>query len=331
MPKITFHLLILFALSVLISSCASDVTELPDPEPPHSVKGISFSPRSFSSEDFTHFFELVDDAGYYLTWAGDWMDLADSTSAATITCLLADQYNYEPIILTSWFNTSTGAPLHDMTQENILLFVHDVKAFAARFHPPIMVLGLELNTAYDYSEPYYSDFVGAFAQIRDSIRSVSPNTMVGVDFLWETMLGYHGGLFGGNNDTTNTQFELLDDFPSADFIGFNSYPSLVFAHPDSIPANHYSRIATLTSKPVAFFECGWHTSTTIPGWESSQAEQSRFVTRFLDDISPLEPIAVIWPFLFDQQVQEPFSTMGLWERVANTPKSAWTVWKDAEL
>lgn len=323
-------LLLILAVSLFSFSCSSEDSDTPMDTPPHSVKGISLSPRSFSTEDFTTFFDLVDDAGRYMTWAGDWMELADTNSAASVTCALADQYNYDPIILTSWFNTSTGAPIHDMTHENVLLYVQYVKAFAARYRPPIMALGVELNTAYDFSPTYYANFAGVFSQVRDSIRSVSPYTKVGVDFLWETMLGYHGGLFGGVNDTSDTQFDLIEDFPTADFIGFNSYPSLIFADPDSIPDNHYARIAEVTSKPVGFFECGWHSGATIPGWESSEAEQARFVTAFFASTQSLEPFAVIWSFLFDQQITEPFATMGLWDRVSNSPKAAWTVWMEAE-
>lgn len=258
------------------------------------------------------------------------MQLADSNSAAAVVCALAAQYNYEPAILTSWFRTEDGSPIHDLTTANKQLFTQYVRDFAARYQPPIMVLGVELNTANEYSAQNYTEFASAFPSARDSIRRVSPNTKVGVDFLWETMLGYHGGLFGGVNDTTNTQFDLIDNFPSADFIGFNTYPSLIFADPDSIPAGHYSRIADVTSKPVAFFECGWHSGANIPGWESSEAEQARFVSKFFDSTNSLDPIAIIWSYLFDQQIAEPFTTMGLWNSSTNSPKAAWTVWMDAE-
>lgn len=325
MIKLTSTLLII-AFSVLVSSCTNVDSDTPMPTPAESVQGVSLSPRSFTSDDFLQFMDLVSDAGRYLTWAGDWVLLADSMSGAFVVATLDDQYAYVPIILTSWFKTEDGDTLHEMTDANKLLFMENCAEFARRHRPPMMVLAVELNTAYDHSPALFAEFAATFPAARDSIRSASPNTLVGVDFLWEMMRGLRGGLFGGINDTTNTQFELINEFPTADFIGFNSYPCLVYAHPDSIPADYYSRILDITDKPVAFFECGWHTGDILPGWESSEAEQARFVERYLELLAPLEPLAIIWPFLFDPDIQAPFNSMGLWDRNSNQPKAAWNAW-----
>ncbi|MCB9366720.1 MAG: hypothetical protein H6506_00010 [Calditrichaeota bacterium] len=296
-----------------------------------STKGVSLSPRSFSSGDFVQFFELAETAGRFITWTGNWTDFANPQSAAEVVASLSGTYDYEPVIVTSWFSTETGAPLQEMNDSTKQRFLEYTTDFVRRHRPPYLVVGVELNTAYDFSAANFQDFASYFPQIVDCVHTTSPTTKVAPDFLWEKTLGYHGGLFGGTNDTTNTQFELIAAFPDADFIGFNSYPSLIFAHPDSIPTNYYSRISSITNKPVAFFETGWHTANDIPGWESSEAEQVRFVERYLEMTSALDPLVLIWPFLFDPQTSAPFNSMGLWDRTSGNEKPAWSLWRDAEI
>lgn len=142
------------------------------------------------------------------------------------------------------------------------------------------------------------------------------------------MKGLSGGLFGGINDPTKSQWSLLDRFPKSDIIAFTTYPGLIYENPSEIPADYYSEIKSHTVKPIAFTEIGWHSGTGPTGWESSDAEQAGFVTTFFSLTEELNKELVIWSFLYDQDISEPFNSMGL-RRSDGNAKPAWDSWVNA--
>ena len=291
----------------------------------HLIKGVSLSPRSFGSEDFAQFLELTQEAGDLVMWAGDWLALTDTASAAYVTVGLAATYHYTPLIAASISN-GDGTLLRPLSDSIRAVYASGAAIFAARFHPAFLGLGVEINSLYEHSPSDFDEFVAFFREARDSVKTHSPSTQVFTVFQLEKMKGLKGGLFGGVNDTTQSEWHLLERFPSADFFAFTTYPCLVFGHPADIPSNYYTDIGARTGRPIAFTEIGWHTAASPSGWESSEDEQSRFVTRLFELIRPAEPEFIIWSFLFDQDVQEPFTSMGLWRRSDGQAKSAWSVW-----
>ncbi len=52
------------------------------------AKGVSLSPKSYSSADFTDFFVKAKQAGSIVSWAGDWNDLNTPNGAATVVASL---------------------------------------------------------------------------------------------------------------------------------------------------------------------------------------------------------------------------------------------------
>jgi hypothetical protein len=91
-----------------------------------------------------------------------------------------------------------------------------------------------------------------------------------------------------------------------------------------MPAGYYADVRNHTEKPVIFTEAGWF-SVGPPGWESSEEEEARFVDFYLDQAASLKPGLLIWSFLYDQNVQAPFDTMGLLAR-NETTSPAWEAW-----
>ena len=133
-------------------------------------------------------------------------------------------------------------------------------------------------------------------------------------------------MFGGTNDTTKAQWSLLERFPQSDIIAFTTYPGLIYKNPSEIPADYYTEIKSHTTKPVAFTEIGWHSEASPTGWESSDAEQAEFVRTFFDRTKNLDKELTIWSFMYDQNIIEPFSSMGLRRRSDGTSKPAWDDW-----
>jgi hypothetical protein len=55
-----------------------------------------------------------------------------------------------------------------------------------------------------------------------------------------------GGLYGGANDPSKNLWFLLDKFPGADLIAFNTYPGMIYKTPSEIPADYFTGIKAHT-------------------------------------------------------------------------------------
>jgi hypothetical protein len=71
---------------------------------------------------------------------------------------------------------------------------------------------------------------------------------------------------------------------------------------------------------------GWQSAGQYGAYSGSEAKQLAFVTRFHELIEDADVAFYIWSFLYDQQVQGPFASMGLVDR-ALRPKEAWWEWQ----
>lgn len=201
-------------------------TQLPEVEQfkgPH--KGVSLSPRSFQSDDFTDFFLKAKQTGEIVMWAGDWIKLNDvEGNAPRVTVELAPVYNYIPLIEVQFFTQSSGAlvrPLDETTRQTYLVSAVN---FAQKYKPQYLGLGIEVNILYEKSPEDFYGFVRFFDDVYGAIKATSPNTKVFTVFQLEKMKGLQGGLFGGTNDSSNTQWQLLDSFPKSDLVAFSTYP-----------------------------------------------------------------------------------------------------------
>ena len=290
-----------------------------------TLKGVSLSPRSFQEDDFNDFFTRAGEAGEIVSWAGDWNELSNTQSGAVVVASLASRYNYTPVIEAQFFTQSSGQlirPLDGSTKQN---YKNSAVAFAQRYKPKYMAFGIEVNILYEKSPHAFNDFVSFFDEVYNAVKAASPNTKVFTIFQLERMKGLNGGLFGGVNDPENAQWGLLERFPKSDIIAFTTYPGIIYRSPMEIPSDYYHEIAVHTEKPVAFTEIGWHSEASPNGWESSEAEQAEFVTRFFNLTMDLDRELVVWSFLYDQDTVEPFRSMGL-RRKDGTARPAWDAW-----
>ncbi|MEK7087049.1 MAG: hypothetical protein AAB935_02190 [Patescibacteria group bacterium] len=289
------------------------------------IKGVSLSPRSFTSEDFTDFFEKAKEAGNIVSWAGDWNELSNTQGGGpTVVATLSSQYKYIPVIETQFFTQSTGKllrPLDANTKENYRKLAVD---FAQKFKPKYLGFGIEINTLYEKSPADFEKFTEFYNEVYDAVKAVSPNTKLFTIFQLEKMKGLSGGLFGNVNDPLKSQWSLPQKFKS-DLIAFTTYPDLIYKNPSEIPQNYYKEINAFVSKPIAFTEIGWHSAASPTGWESGEAEQAEFVKVFFDLTKELKPEFFIWSFLYDQDAIRPFNSMGFFNNEGKA-KLAWNEW-----
>ena len=296
------------------------------PAQPAIRKGIGFSPMSFDSAGMTDFFEKADAAGDIVMWAGDWIELGDTTGAPAVIAGLTSVYHYTPLIIAQFFSQSDGTLLRPLNDSTKRIYSSSAAVFARRYRPEFLGFGIEINILYEHSPADFDTFADFFPVVCDSVKARSPSTQVFTVFQLEKMKGLNGGLFGGVNDTSNAQWFLIEQFPRSEILALTTYPALVFTSPSGISSDYYAEIRTRTSKPVALTEIGWHSNPSPPDWESSENKQAEFVTRFFDLIEPLSPEFAVWSFLYDPDTVEPFNSMGLCRRSDGEPKLAWSVW-----
>lgn len=334
----------LLALPLLAAACAAPLGEVeevlaltPEPGVPAATsgpaqaaamaKGVSLSPRGFEPREFTEFFLEAQRVGSHVSWAGDWQQLGQPEGSPYAVAAFAGRFQLTPVILTG---VHSGGPgrfelLRPLGDDTIRAYVEAAARLAARVQPQYLGLGVEVDVLAEESPQDFERFVGLFERAHAAVREVSPQTRVFPTFQLERLQGLGGGLYGGENDPSAARWHLLDRFPAADAVGLTSYPGLVYPDPLEVPAGHYAEVSKHTEKPIVIVEVGWSSGAEIPGWESSEAEQADFVERLFVLLEGLDPQLVLWSFLYDQEVSEPFASMGLIHRDGRR-KAAWVPW-----
>ncbi len=293
-------------------------------------KGVSLSPRSFQSEDFNDFLGKVGQVGSILSWVGDWSELVNVEKGAPwVLARLAEVYGYIPLIVVQFFRQSDGHLLRPLDETTKQSYKTSASAFAERYRPQYLGIGVEINILHERSPADFEAFAKFFGEVSKAVKEKSPTTRVFTVFQLEKMKGMGGGLFGGENDPKKAEWHLLEDFAGySDVVAFTTYPDLIYKDPSDIPNDYYSEIRMRTSKPIIFTEIGWHADASPLGWESSEEEQERYVWRFFSLTSSLNMEVSIWSFVYDQNVSEPFCSMGLL-KADGYQRPAWNAWVKA--
>ncbi|VVC03188.1 Uncharacterised protein [Candidatus Bilamarchaeum dharawalense] len=322
--KFFLWLVVLFTITlVLLSGCGQQKS--PTPNMPNLngtvLKGVTITPKSFQSNDFTDFFVKAKQAGQIVAWAGDWNELGGDKNGPEVTAELASTYDYTPVIEVQFFTQSNGQLLRPFDEKTKSDYKAKAVAFAEQYKPAYLGFGIETNVLSEKSPAEFENFVQFYGEVYDAVKAKSPNTKIFTVFQLEKLKGL--GFFGTPN--SQAEWSLLDKFPKSDILAFTTYPGLVYKSPSEIPADYYSDILTHTSKPIAFTEIGWHSAAEPVGWESSEEKQAEFVSVFFNRTKNLNPEFVVWSFLYDQNTTKPFDSMGLFSSNGN-PKLAWNIW-----
>ncbi|ELZ82694.1 hypothetical protein C453_16453 [Haloferax elongans ATCC BAA-1513] len=289
-------------------------------------RGVSLSPRSYSDDEFTEFFEHVRETDLAVRWAGNWQDLAADEGAPAVVCTLAEQYGYQPIIETGVYSVDAGELFQPLDEAGQAAFVETVSDFAAEWKPPYFGIGVEVNLHAEDEPEQFETFVSLFADTYDAIKDASPSTQVYTGFQLEWMRGLRGGVFGGENDASQAQWDLLDRFPKADLVAFTSYPDLVFERPADIPDEYYVEAADRVEKPIAITETGWAATPRDIGWERTEAQQVAFVERLSNLTKPVDVAMLVWLWMYDQGGDTAaFDDMTL-RRPDGSARPVWDAW-----
>lgn len=288
--------------------------------PTETGYGVSLTPEAFDGPSFERFMAMIPEAGGVLSWAGEGMELALEKNAAAVVVGLSKQRTWTPVVVAG----AKPSIMNDGLKRAALQ--EAIVGFARREQPHYLGIGNEINFSYQDAKTRDA-MVDFFKETSRNVKQVSPSTKVFPIFQLEWMKGLRGGLFGGKDDVAAAEWDLIDRFPDADLIAFTSYPALSFKNPEAIPADYYSEIAKHTNKRVAFTEIGWfRIGPKAPDWESSPEEQAEFIKRVPDLFRAINPVFVIWPFVFDQQIGPPFEHMGFLPPASST-SPGWEVWK----
>ena len=288
------------------------------------VKGVSLSPLSYDQFGLYDFVGKAKKAATMVGWVGDWNDFSDPDGAPHMLASMSSRYNYIPLVQAQPFNQGTGRFLRPFDDAVKQRYKDRAVSFVTSYKPKYFGMGVEVNVFREKDPQGFDDFVAFYNDAYAAVKAASPETKVFTAFQLEKMKGLRGGLFGGANDESTAEWELIDRF-SSDIVAFTTYPGLVYKSPSDLPDDYYSDILTHTDKPIAFTESGWHAAASPVGWESSGEEQAEFVGKFLAAMQDVKPEFAVWSFVYDPETFEPFNSMGLITR-DGIAREGWDVW-----
>jgi hypothetical protein len=293
---------------------------------PVRLSGVGFSPRSAQPFDIIDFFKQAKGAGNALAWAGDWKEFEYARGFPTLLVEQSYLNGLTVIIEVTAFNQSGGKLLRNLDDKTQQKYVAGAADFASKYQPRYLGLGVDTDALYARSPADFDKFVKLFDRTYDAVKAVSPGTKIFTVFQLEKMKGLNGGLYGGANNPSKSLWFLLDKFPRADLIAFNTYPGMVYKSSSDIPADYFTGIKAHTAKPLAISGTGWQSAEGAAGWPGSEALQVEYVRAFLASTVDLNPVFTAWSYLYDPTaLAEPFNSMGLL-RSDGTPRPAWYVW-----
>jgi hypothetical protein len=81
------------------------------------------------------------------------------------------------------------------------------------------------------------------------------------------------------------------DFPFIQVLALSSYPYFVYADPDQIPLDYYTRIVNGRALPIMVVEGGW-TSAAVGSVQSSRSTQARYLRRHEQMLDSAKAIAL---------------------------------------
>jgi len=337
-PRIRSLLVVLVVLAAACSgddagttTTASATTSTPTTAvgaPDEPFRGFSLSPVDYEGDSLVEFLETASRNADAIARVSDILEWEEGEgSGLAVVDSLAGQYGYLPLSVAGIFDVDDGELLRPLDAETFERYVAAARSYAAAHQPPYLGLGVEVDTQWRAHPDEFDRFVDLFAAVAAAVGEVSPDTEMLTVFQLERLSGMNGGLFGGVNDPTQAQWELIDRFPDADIIGFTTYPGLVFPNPSLIPDDYYSQLAAHTGgRPIAFTEMGWQSDGDYGEYSGSQEKQAAFVERFSALTNGTDMAFAIWSFLYDQQAVGPFGSMGLVDR-ARQPKLGWWAWQ----
>ncbi|MFI5282835.1 MAG: hypothetical protein ACHQ0J_06865 [Candidatus Dormibacterales bacterium] len=320
------------ACALAVAACASRPSAGAATAPPVAghLKGVAFSPRA-GSQGVAAFLRELPSLGGTTSWSGDWAELASpSSSPYQISALAAAQSSPLVVIVSAHRNSAPAALVRPLDEPTEAAYLSDLDQYFGKFRPNYFGLGIEINNLFESDPSGYRAFTMLFEKAAAKIHQLSPSTQVFIVFQLEKMKGLKQGLLANSSIPASGEWQLLNDFPSADLFAFTSYPFLVYHDPSQIPSGYYTDIATHTSKALAISELGWPSAGVAAGWGSTEQIQADFIDRFQSLAKGVGFRFVLWLSAYDQSSSggATFSSIGL-AQADGTQKAAWSRWEAA--
>jgi len=188
--------------------------------------------------------------------------------------------------------------------------------------PLYLSIGNEVNRWYERygvneeNPNGFQHYVSLYEDIYDSVKEISPETMVFCTFARE--------IVSENREADMSVISMFNP-DKIDIIVLTSYPYAVkgINRPSNIPDDYYSSVLKNTEgKQLGFSEIGWPSMDAFGG-EESQAEFIKEVPRRLTKEQGVQMTLLGWAWLHDLDEND---TIGLIKR-DGTEKIAYKVWK----
>ncbi|MEA2071679.1 MAG: glycosyl hydrolase [Asgard group archaeon] len=320
------------------------------------LMGMNPHPRQFGKENLTQeeINENINEAyelgktsmELYPRWPDiNWYE-ASSKMPADHFQLYKTQFGWLPMVYikTVDYYLSEGVwhtkPLLSPTQSpdlkfNDSEFIQDVSdeliAFCSQEPgPDVVFLGNEINQIYELEDNQtFMEYTESMKQITQNIRAaptVSEKVKIGIVLSYTQMLVNISNWEPWEED----RLWMLEKFSGAngvDIFGINSYPfKNNFNNPEDIPADYYTQIEDYTDKPIWFTEISWPSGAEM---NSTEEEQSKFLTHFVDITSTMTIEAICWISMHDFVNSSQYSGHQLsWELrdKDSNPKEVWSDW-----
>lgn len=209
-------------------------------------------------------------------------------------------------------------------------FVQNARFVALNYRPAFLILGVEVNAAFEANPDGYAAFLEAYREAYAEVKTVAPTTLVFPSFQYEQLLGVIPW-----EPPHAPRWRLLEDFDQRmDLFGITTYPSFVYQAAKKLPTEYYTDAQAHTKLPIAFTSVGFASEQTREGLNSSTpAEQRRFLQRILVDAETLVSPLLIWfagrdPAYADSSPLDLIASIGL-RSAADQPKDAWPSWEQA--
>jgi predicted small lipoprotein YifL len=297
---------------------------------PGRLTGVGVSPKSAQPYDIIDFFKKARQAGNALVWYGDWKEFEYARGFPTLLVEQAYLNDLTVIIAVTAFNQSGGKLLRNLDDKTQQKYMAGAANFASKYRPHYLGLGIDSDALYTRSPADFDKFVGLFGRTYDTVKAVSSGTKIFTVFQLEKMNGLNGGLYGGANDPSKNLWFLLDKFPKADLIAFNSYPGMIYKSPFEIPTDYFTSIKVHTARPLAISGTGWQSEEGAAGWPGNETQQAEYAQAFSGLTRDLNPEFTVWSYLYDPTaLAEPFNSMGLL-RTDGSPRPAWLEWSSVK-
>ncbi len=168
------------------------------------------------------------------------------------------------------------------------LYRQYVQELVKQIHPTYMGLAAETNLIRVAAQPAVyaavKQMANAAATDVHALPAPLPKLYVSVqaDLAW--------GRFLYNNVYQGVETDFVD-FPFNEALAISSYPYFVFAEPEDVPVDYYSRLENGRSIPVLVVEGGW-TSGSVGSVQSSTAKQARYLRHQEQMLDAAKAVAV---------------------------------------